>query len=157
MRILIAFIVAFGIGAGSRWTGIPSLAPQAIIGAFLIVAMSAGYVSADHLLKRTSSPSEAAFVSRGATVELATHNREGLSSKPPAIPEPEADTTFWRQKTEELQLIIADLLLKNQQLRTSGNAESSQSVDPVTLHLDLPRSTLSRSEIRPRKIGQSTR
>jgi XapX domain-containing protein len=48
MRILIAFIVAFGIGAGSRWTGVPSLAPQAIIGAFLIVAMSAGYVSADH-------------------------------------------------------------------------------------------------------------
>ena len=33
MRILIAFIVAFGIGAGSRWTGVPSLAPQAIVGA----------------------------------------------------------------------------------------------------------------------------
>jgi len=28
MRILIAFVVAFGIGAGSRWTGIPSLAPH---------------------------------------------------------------------------------------------------------------------------------
>jgi hypothetical protein len=32
MRILIAFIVAFGIGVGSRWTGVPSLAPQAISG-----------------------------------------------------------------------------------------------------------------------------
>jgi XapX domain-containing protein len=38
MKILIAFIVAFGIGAGSRWTGVPSLAPQAIVGALLIVA-----------------------------------------------------------------------------------------------------------------------
>jgi len=52
MKILIAFIVAFVIGAASRWTGVPSLAPQAIIGALLIVAMSTGYVSADHLLKR---------------------------------------------------------------------------------------------------------
>jgi XapX domain-containing protein len=50
MRILIAFIVAFGIGAGSRWANVPSPAPQAIVGALLIVAMSAGWVSADHFL-----------------------------------------------------------------------------------------------------------
>ncbi len=52
MRILIAFVVAFGIGAGSRWTGVPSLAPQAIVGALLIVAMSTGWVSADRYLAR---------------------------------------------------------------------------------------------------------
>jgi XapX domain-containing protein len=67
MKILIAFIVAFAIGAGSRWTGVPSLAPQAIVGALLIVAMSTGYVSADRLLKRTSPP--AVTVSRGARNE----------------------------------------------------------------------------------------
>jgi XapX domain-containing protein len=50
MRILIAFIVAFGIGAGSRWADVPSPAPQAIVGALLIVAMSAGWVSANHFL-----------------------------------------------------------------------------------------------------------
>jgi XapX domain-containing protein len=50
MRILIAFVVAFGIGAGSRWTGVPSLAPQAIVGALLIVAMSTGWVTADRIL-----------------------------------------------------------------------------------------------------------
>src|ERR1700733_12089007 len=49
MRILIAFIVAFAIGAASRCTGVPSLAPQAIIGALLIVAMSTGYVSIPQL------------------------------------------------------------------------------------------------------------
>jgi XapX domain-containing protein len=56
MRILIAFIVAFGIGAASSWTRVPSPAPQAILGALLIVAMSTGDVSADRLLKRTASP-----------------------------------------------------------------------------------------------------
>jgi XapX domain-containing protein len=113
MRILIAFIVAFAIGAASRWTGVPSLAPQAIIGALLIVAMSTGYVSADRLLKRNSS-----------TAELATHNREVLLHNPSAISKPEADTIFWRQKSEALQLIIADLLLKNEQLRAEDDHSS---------------------------------
>jgi len=126
MRILIAFIVAFVIGAASRWTGIPSLAPQAIIGALLIVAMSTGYVSADRLLKRTPSPSVTTSVSTSATAELATHNREVFLYEPPVIPEPEADTIFWRQKSEALQLLIADLLLTNEQLRASENAHSSK-------------------------------
>lgn len=45
MRILIAFVLSFGVGAASRWTGVPSLAPQAIVGALLIVAMSTGWVT----------------------------------------------------------------------------------------------------------------
>lgn len=94
MKILIAFIVAFGIGAASRWTGVPSLAPQAIVGALLIVAMSTGYVSADRLLKRNPSPSVTA-VSTGATAELTTDNRE-VPSHEPTIPKREADTTFRR-------------------------------------------------------------
>jgi XapX domain-containing protein len=126
MRILIAFIVAFVIGAASRRTGVPSLAPQAIIGALLIVAMSTGYVSADRLLKRNPSPSATASVSTCATAESATHSREVLSYEPPAIPEPNADTAFWRQKSEALQLIIADLLLTNEQLRASENAHGSK-------------------------------
>jgi XapX domain-containing protein len=50
MRILIEFIAAFGIGAGTRWAGVPSPAPKAIVGALLIVAMSTGWVFADHFL-----------------------------------------------------------------------------------------------------------
>jgi XapX domain-containing protein len=75
MRILIAFIVAFGIGAGSRWTGVPSLAPQAIVGALLIVAMSTGYVSADRLLKRTSPPAATVSVSTGSRTERGSHGK----------------------------------------------------------------------------------
>jgi XapX domain-containing protein len=136
MRILVAFIVAFGIGAGSRWTGVPSLAPQAIIGALLIVAMSTGYVSADRLLKRNPSPSVTASVSAGATAELTTDNRE-VPSRELAIPEREADATFWRQKSEGLQLIIADLLLTNQKLRASGSAHTFRDgSNSVSSHLD---------------------
>ena len=80
MKILIAFVVAFGIGAGSRWTGVPSLAPQAIVGALLIVAMSTGYVSADHLLKRTPSPAVTVAVSAGARNELGSHSQIASSS-----------------------------------------------------------------------------
>jgi XapX domain-containing protein len=89
MKILIAFVVAFGIGAGSRWTGVPSLAPQAIVGALLIVAMSTGYVSADRLLKRTSSPAITVAVSTGARNEQASHGQiAGASSSriEPSLP-----------------------------------------------------------------------
>jgi XapX domain-containing protein len=67
MRILIAFFAAFGIGAASRWTGVPSLAPQAILGALLIVAMRTGCVSADRFLKHNSSV--AISVSKSAKAE----------------------------------------------------------------------------------------
>jgi len=138
MKILIAFIVAFAIGAASRGTGVPSLAPQAIIGALLIVAMSTGYVSADRLLKRRDSPSAAVSFSTGATVELGAPSQGAIAYESPATPEPQKDAAFWRQKTEGLQLIVADLLLKNQQLRTSGKTESSPSVNSVTSHLECP-------------------
>jgi XapX domain-containing protein len=80
MKILIAFIVAFGIGAGSRWTGVPSLAPQAIVGALLIVAMSTGYVSADRFLKRISSPAVTVTVSPGASNQQGSHDLIAASS-----------------------------------------------------------------------------
>jgi XapX domain-containing protein len=75
MKILIAFTVAFGIGAGSRWTGVPSLAPQAIVGALLIVAMSTGYVSADRLLKRIPSPAVTVTASTSARNEQGSHDQ----------------------------------------------------------------------------------
>jgi XapX domain-containing protein len=125
MKILIAFMVAFGIGAASRWTGVPSLAPQAIVGALLIVAMSTGYVSADRFMKRNSSPSVAVSVStdasdeRDASGQIATY---GL----PADSDPEADLAFWRRKSEDLQLIIADLISANQQLRAARGFHNSK-------------------------------
>jgi XapX domain-containing protein len=63
VRILIAFILSFGIGAASRWTGVPSLAPQAIIGALLIVAMSTGWVTVDRVMAK-KQPAAAALLGK---------------------------------------------------------------------------------------------
>jgi XapX domain-containing protein len=52
MKLLAGFLIAFGIGAFCRLAKIPSPAPQAIVGALLVVAMSTGYVTADRLMTR---------------------------------------------------------------------------------------------------------
>lgn len=41
------FALAFAIGFGCRLTGIPSPAPPGIAGAFLVVAMTAGFLLTD--------------------------------------------------------------------------------------------------------------
>jgi XapX domain-containing protein len=98
MKIVIAFLVAFCIGAASRWTGVPSLAPQAIVGALLIVAMSTGYVSADQFLKRTPSPSAAVSVSMGAKDDQRANGQIADSSTVP----------IERSATGSLQPVPAD-------------------------------------------------
>jgi XapX domain-containing protein len=52
MKILLGFLLAFGIGAICRFAGIPSPAPNAILGSFLVVSMSFGYVTAGQYLHR---------------------------------------------------------------------------------------------------------
>ena len=64
MKIIIAFLIAFSIGAGTRIAKIPSLAPQAIVGALLVVAMSVGYTLADHYLTVSRSPMASASTTR---------------------------------------------------------------------------------------------
>ena len=50
MKLLIGFLVAFGVGAFCRLCRIPSPAPQAIVGSLLILAMSSGYLVAGQLI-----------------------------------------------------------------------------------------------------------
>jgi XapX domain-containing protein len=52
MKLLLGFLVAFGIGAFCRLIKIPSPAPQAIVGALLVVTMSVGYVAAGKAIDR---------------------------------------------------------------------------------------------------------
>ena len=52
MKLLIGFSVAFGIGAFCRLMNVPSPAPQAIMGSFLVVTMSVGYVTAGQVIDR---------------------------------------------------------------------------------------------------------
>jgi XapX domain-containing protein len=53
MKILLGFLLAFGIGAACRFAGIPSPAPNAILGSLLVVSMSFGYVTAGRYLHRS--------------------------------------------------------------------------------------------------------
>jgi XapX domain-containing protein len=55
MKILLGFLVAFSIGAICRVVGIPSPAPNALLGSLLVVSMSLGYVTADRYLPRSKS------------------------------------------------------------------------------------------------------
>jgi XapX domain-containing protein len=49
--LLLGLLVGLLIGAGCRFFDIPSPAPPRLIGALLLVAMTLGFVAADHLLK----------------------------------------------------------------------------------------------------------
>jgi XapX domain-containing protein len=55
MKILLGFLLAFGIGAICRFAGIPSPAPNAILGSLLVVSMSLGYVTAGRYLHRSNN------------------------------------------------------------------------------------------------------
>jgi len=124
MRILIAFVVAFGIGAGSRWTGVPSLAPQAIVGALLIVAMSTGWVTADRIMSHKPAASVSSSEKPGNT----THTRGArVISEQLTTTGAETDTAFWKDQSEGLRLIIADLLRANEELREAIAVKQAKS------------------------------
>jgi XapX domain-containing protein len=50
LQIALGLVMAFGIGAFCRWFDIPSPAPPRIVGALLVVAMTAGFLLTGHLL-----------------------------------------------------------------------------------------------------------
>jgi XapX domain-containing protein len=118
MKIAAAFIIALATGAISRWARIPSLAPQAIVGSFLIVAMTAGCALTDRcLVAQASLKVSSISVSRSSALEL-FQTSDGISGRR----EPIAGTTGtldqqWRFQVESLQSLVAELLAANECLR----------------------------------------
>jgi XapX domain-containing protein len=51
--LLIAIALGLGIGCACRWFDLPLPAPPKLVGALLVVAMTAGFVGANHLLGAT--------------------------------------------------------------------------------------------------------
>ena len=49
MKIVLGLVLAFAIGMACRVAGVPLPAPPVLIGALLVVAMSAGYVLTDRI------------------------------------------------------------------------------------------------------------
>ena len=50
LQIALGIVMAFVIGAACRWFDIPSPAPLKLVGALLVVAMTAGFLVTDALL-----------------------------------------------------------------------------------------------------------
>jgi XapX domain-containing protein len=52
MKIAVAFLIGLSIGALSRWFDIPVPAPPKLIGALLVLSVTAGYLGTDFLIDR---------------------------------------------------------------------------------------------------------
>ena len=55
MKIILGLLLAFGIGALCKLTGIPVPAPPVIVGALLVVAMTSGYLLVDRFASHRAS------------------------------------------------------------------------------------------------------
>lgn len=51
LDLLMALALGLGIGAGCRWFDLPLPAPPKLVGALLVVAMTLGFMAADHVLR----------------------------------------------------------------------------------------------------------
>ena len=51
MKILLAFCLAFAVGAACRWFDVPVPAPPKLLGALLIITTTVGYMAADSYLR----------------------------------------------------------------------------------------------------------
>lgn len=54
-RFIAGLFLGFGIGVGCAVFGIPAPAPPAIAGALLVLAMTSGYVVAEHFIARRAA------------------------------------------------------------------------------------------------------
>lgn len=54
-KLFVGIALGFAIGFGCRWAGVPVPAPPALVGALLVVAMTSGYLLADHFIARKAA------------------------------------------------------------------------------------------------------
>ncbi|MFI4882863.1 MAG: DUF1427 family protein [Phycisphaerales bacterium JB064] len=50
LKTAIGFVLAFGLGAVCRWVDIPVPAPNRLMGAMLVLAVTLGYLAADRAI-----------------------------------------------------------------------------------------------------------
>lgn len=74
LKTVIGVALAFGLGAACRWIDIPVPAPNRLIGAVLVLAVTLGYLAADRALPPlpAGSSDQAAAQSAGAPDTPAT-------------------------------------------------------------------------------------
>lgn len=65
-RLLVAYVLAFGVGMFCKYFEIPAPAPPVVPGALLVVAMTFGYVVGDKVLPKKSGAGQPPAVSTTA-------------------------------------------------------------------------------------------
>ena len=58
LKTAIGFALAFALGAACRWIEIPVPAPNKLIGALLVLAVTLGYLAADSVLPTSQNTPE---------------------------------------------------------------------------------------------------
>lgn len=81
-KFVIGMVIAFSIGAATRYFDIPAPAPNAIKGALLVVAMTGGFVLADLYLKRAAPPAPP----QASTVVAPSADASARDSSTPTTP-----------------------------------------------------------------------
>ena len=70
MKAIIGLVIGFAIGGACRAFGVPLPAPPVLVGALLVVAMTAGHSLTDHyLVKKESTTRDLRGGSSGATAD----------------------------------------------------------------------------------------
>lgn len=59
LKLLVGYLLAFLIGIACRWLDIPLPAPTALLGAFIVLALTSGYLVCDWWLQKTRPGQEA--------------------------------------------------------------------------------------------------
>lgn len=59
LKTVIGFALAFALGAACRWIDIPVPAPNKLIGALLVLAVTLGYLAADRALPPLAGSAQA--------------------------------------------------------------------------------------------------
>ena len=58
IKLVTGYVLAFLIGVGCHWLAIPLPAPTAMLGAFIVLALTSGYLVTDHWLVRQDGEAE---------------------------------------------------------------------------------------------------
>jgi XapX domain-containing protein len=82
MKLAIGFLVSFLVGAACRYFDIPVGSPPVLPGAMLVVAMTLGYTSVDHVMRgaRTATTKHLCGGPTGLPA-TATHSQSGMNPK----------------------------------------------------------------------------
>lgn len=81
MRFIIGLIVSFAVGVGCRYIDIPVGSPAVLPGAFIVLAMTAGYSWTNQVLNARSKSATTIHLCDGPTGQSAVSSREVTVSR----------------------------------------------------------------------------